>query len=174
MVYGTAAAILIVVNVIALSANLVMLPGNWIMVGALSLFLVATGATTGPDWTTLLIALILAVVGEALETFAGSATASRKGASRRAMILSLVVSIIGSIVGAFVIPIPVIGSAVGAVAGAAAGAFSGAWLGEAWKGTDPSLRKEIGKAAMTGRMVGMLAKLAIGVAIFVVQLASFW
>lgn len=58
--------------------------------------------------------------------------------------------------------------------GRAVGAFAGAWLGEAWKGTEPALRTEIGTAAMFGRLLGMLAKGAVGVTIFVVQLVSFW
>ena len=145
------------------------------MVGSLSVFLLAVGATTGgPDWSTLMIVLGLAVFGEILEVVTGSAKAAQKGASRRAMTLSLFVSMIGSVAGAILVPIPVIGSAVGAIAGAAAGAFGGAWMGEAWKGTEMSRRTEIGKAAMNGRMVGMLAKLAVGAAIFVFQLISLW
>ena len=79
-----------------------------------------------------------------------------------------------SITGAFIIPVPVIGNALGAVLGAAAGAYGGAWLGEAWTGADVRKRNEIGRAAMTGRMAGMLAKLAVGAAIFVFQLVSLW
>ena len=174
MFYWGAATILITVNLACVSANLLMLPGNWLMVGSLCLFLLATGTTTGPDWSTLLVVIVLAAIGEILEAFTGSAKASKKGASRRAMILSLLMSMAGSIVAAFVIPIPVIGSAIGAVGGAAVGAFGGAWLGEAWKGTEPSKRTEIGTAAMSGRMIGMLAKLAVGAAIFVFQLVSLW
>ena len=174
MVYWFAATILIVVNLACVSANMLMLPGNWLMVGSLCLFLLLTGTTTGPDWTTLLIVIVLAAIGEVLELFTGSANASKKGASRRAMVLSLMMSMVGSIAGAFVIPIPVIGSAIGAVCGAAIGAFSGAWLGEAWKGTESSKRAEIGTAAMSGRMIGMVAKLTVGAAIFVFQLVSLW
>ena len=90
------------------------------------------------------------------------------------MVLSLAFSMAGSIAGSFVIPVPVIGTAVGAIAGAAIGAFGGAWVGEAWKGTEIPARTEIGTAAMSGRMIGMLAKLAVGAAIFVVQLISLW
>lgn len=174
MFYWTAATILTVINVCCVAANMFMLPGNWLMVGSLCLFLLTAGTVTGPDWTTLLIVVGLAVVGEFLELFTGAAKAQKAGASRRAMILSLVAAMAGSIAGTFVIPVPVIGSATGAIIGAAAGAFGGAWLGEAWKGTAPESRKEIGTAAMTGRMMGLLAKLAVGAAIFVVQLVSLW
>lgn len=175
MVYWAAATILIIVNVACVSANMFMLPGNWMMVGSLCVFILTCGTETGgPDWTTLLIVLGLAILGEILELFTGSANASKKGASRRALALSLLLSMVGSIAGAFVIPIPVIGSAVGAITGAAIGAFGGAWIGEAWKGTEAAKRTEIGTAAMSGRMMGMLAKLAVGAAIFVFQLVSLW
>ena len=104
----------------------------------------------------------------------GSAKAAQKGASRRALAISMGLSFVCSIAGTFVVPIPVVGSLIGAILGAAIGAFAGAWLGEAWKGTDHALRTEIGTAAMFGRLLGMLAKGVVGVAIFVVQLVSFW
>ncbi|MCP4787304.1 MAG: DUF456 family protein [Fuerstiella sp.] len=174
MYYWFAATILITANVACVAANMLMLPGNWIMVGTLCLFLLTAGTTTGPDWTTLVVVVVLAVVGEIVEMFTGSAKAAKKGASRRALLLSLALSMVGSVAGAFVIPVPVIGTAIGAIAGAAVGAFVGAWMGEAWKGTEPTLRTEIGTAAMSGRMIGMLAKLSIGAAIFVFQLISLF
>jgi len=173
--YWIAATILLCLNALSLVANLFLLPGNWFMVGTLCLFILGVGSGSGgPDWTTVLVVVGLAVLGEVLEMFTGTAVASKKGASRRAMILSLVVSFIGAIAGSFVIPIPVIGGAIGAIAGAAVGAFSGAWLGEAWKGSEAGQRTEIGKAAMGGRMIGMLAKVGVGAAIFILQLISLW
>ena len=172
MIYWPAAIILLLFNAACVAANTLMLPGNWLMILSLCLFLLTAGTTTGPDWKTLIICLLLAIAAEVLEMVTGAAKAKKKGASRRAMVLSLVGSFAGSIGGAFVIPIPVIGSAVGAVLGAAAGAFGGAWAGEKWSGTDAQRSREIGTAAMNGRMIGLLAKLAIGAAIFVVQLVS--
>lgn len=174
MLYWIAATVLIVLNGVCVFANMFMLPGNWMMVVTLCVFLLSAGTTTGPDWTTLIVVLVLAIAGEILEVFTGSAKAAKYGASRRALLLSLVVSMAGSIGGAFVIPIPVIGSAIGAILGAAAGAFAGAWMGETWKGTDASRKTQIGTAAMSGRMYGMLGKLAIGAAIFMFQLVSLW
>ncbi|MEP3482403.1 MAG: DUF456 domain-containing protein [Fuerstiella sp.] len=173
--YWIAATILIVANAACLAANLLTLPGNWLMVLNLCLFLLAFGdPVASPDWTTLLVVLVLAIIGEIVEAFGGSAMASKKGASRRAMLLSLIVSMIGSVAGSFAIPIPVIGTAAGAVAGAALGAFAGAWLGETWMGSDWPTRKTISVSAMKGRMLGLVAKLAVGAAIFVFQLVSFW
>lgn len=173
--YWIAATILIVANLACVAANLVMLPGNWLMVLNLCLFLLAFGdPVAAPDWTTLLVVLVLAIIGEILEAFSGSALAAKKGASRRTMLLSLVVSMVGSVAGSFAIPIPVIGTAIGAIMGAAVGAFAGAWLGEAWIGTDRKARQTISVSAMKGRMLGMAAKLGVGAAIFVFQLVSFW
>jgi hypothetical protein len=169
MWYWTAATILVLVSFCGVLGNLLMLPGNWLMVGALALFVAGTGGTQTPGWTNVAVCAGIAVVGEIVELVAGSAKASQKGASRRAMLLSFALSLVGSVAGTFLVPIPVVGSAVGAVAGAALGAFSGAWIGEAWKGSEAGKRTEIGAAAMTGRMIGMLAKLTAGVAIFVFQ-----
>ena len=175
MLYWTSAIILVLLNALCVASNLLMLPGNWFMVATLCLFLLSAGQPdTGPNWITLLIVASLAVVGECLEMFTGSAKAAKLGASRRAMILSLALSMIFSIVGTFVIPIPVVGTAIGAVLGAAVGAFGGAWLGEAWKGTAVDQRTQIGTAAMKGRLLGMFAKITIGVAIFIFQLISLW
>lgn len=173
--YWIAATILIVANLVCVAANLVMLPGNWLMVLNLCLFLLTFGdPVAAPDWTTLLVVLVLAIAGEILEAFSGSALAARKGASRRTMLLSLLISMAGSVAGSFAIPVPIIGTAIGAVLGAAVGAFFGAWLGEAWIGTDREVRKSISVSAMKGRMLGIAAKLAVGAAIFVFQLISFW
>lgn len=174
MWYWIAATLLIVCNVCGLLSNLLMLPGNWIMLACLTVFVLVAPGDQGPDGTAILVVAGLAVVGEVLELVGGSAKASRRGASRRAVVLSLVFSIAGSLAGTFLIPIPIIGSAIGAVAGAAAGAFGGAWLGEAWIGSSPARRTEIGSAAMSGRMLGMLAKMSAGVAIFVFQLFTLW
>lgn len=170
--YWVGATCLVLFNAVFVALNILMLPGNWLMVGSLAVFIFFAGPETGPGWVTLGIVVSLAVTGEILELFTGSAKAHKKGASRRAMALSLLLSMAGSVAGAFLVPIPVIGNAIGAIIGAAVGAFSGAWLGEAWKGTDISQRSDIGTAAMTGRMLGMAAKLAVGVAIFVVQFIS--
>lgn len=174
MIYWPAVIILIVFNAACVVANTLMLPGNWLMIVSLCVFMLTAGTAAGPDWKTLVVCLALASAAEALEAFTGVAKAKKQGASRRAMLLSFVCSMIGAIGGAFVIPIPVIGSAIGAVLGAAAGAFGGAWAGEMWRGSDAVQSRKVGTAAMTGRMTGMLAKLAIGVAIFVVELISLF
>ncbi len=143
------------------------------MVASLCIFLLITrNPDTGPDWVTVLIVATLAAVGEIIELFAGSAKAARAGATRRSILMSLVASFVLSIAGTFVVPIPVVGTALGAIGGAAVGAFAGAWIGETWAGSKPDQRVRISQAAMSGRLLGMTIKLAIGAAIFVTQLVS--
>lgn len=174
MIYWVAGAILTVANAFCVIANLFLLPGNWIMVGTLSVFLLLAGTTDGPDAWTLLVVLILAGLGELVEFFSGSVVAAREGASRRALFLSLIGSFVCSVAGTLVVAIPLVGTLVGALTGAALGAFLGAWIGEAWKGSTPGERIAVSRAAMHGRVLGMVGKLAIGAAIFVFQLLSLW
>ncbi len=168
------ASLLMLINAGSLVLNLLLLPGNWLMVFTLLAWLLGTNFGHGPTWTVLVISIAMAGLGELLELMLGSAKAAKKGASRRAMALSLVLSFLCSVGGTFLIPIPLVGSVIGAIIGAAAGAFGGAWLGEAWKGTETAKRNEIGSAAMSGRLIGMSAKFVIGAAIFVIQLVSIF
>ena len=126
--FWSLALLLIVVNAGSLVLNLLLLPGNWLMVASLTLYLLGTSFERGPTWTILIISVALAALGELLELMLGSAKAAHKGA----------------------------------------------WLGEAWIGTEMTRRNEIGTAAMSGRLIGMIAKFAIGTAIFAIQMVSFF
>ncbi|MFM7168044.1 MAG: DUF456 family protein [Planctomycetaceae bacterium] len=165
-------AVLQLLQMLGLAASLVMLPGNWLMVLAL-LTWVWTGWSGGPGWWSVVLAVLLALLGEVFETLLGSAAASRHGATRRALLLSLLFSMVGGVAGTGLLPLPIVGSVLGAIAGAAAGAFAGAWLGEAWAGTQGAQRMRIGQAAMKGRLFGMAAKLLTGLLIFALQLLMF-
>jgi hypothetical protein len=167
-----AVTFLLLVCLAGLLSNLLLLPGNWIMVAAAAVFAMFIDSGRGPTWLVVGLTAGLAGAGELLELLLGSATAARKGASRRAVVLSLVMSMAGSFAGTLLVPIPIIGTLIGAITGAAVGAFGGAWLGEAWVGSDVSRRTEISTAAVSGRMWGMAAKFSAGLAIFVVLLVS--
>lgn len=173
MWWWLAFVLLQLLQMLGLSASLVMLPGNWLMVLALAGWVWFAGGVSGPGWWAVVIAGVLAVLGEVLETLLGSAAASRRGATRRAMLLSVLFSMVGSVVGSVLLPIPVVGGVIGAILGAAGGAFWGAWLGEAWAGKGHEQRAQIGAAAMKGRLVGMAAKLGVGLLIFCLQLVLF-
>ena len=84
MTYWIAAILLVALNALSVTLNLLMLPGNWIMVATLCLFLLVAGdPQEGPNWITVLIVAGLAACGEIAEMFAGSAKAAKAGATRR-------------------------------------------------------------------------------------------
>lgn len=157
--------ILVVLSACSLLATLMALPGNWaiVLLGALFAWLVPE---SGLSWIAVGVAAGLAVVGEVAELAAGAAGAAKLGAKRRSMFLSMVATVIGSIVGSFLVPIPIVGTVIGALGGGAIGAYAGAYAGEMHAGTDQELGHKIGGAAMKGRLLGTLAKLIIGAAIF--------
>jgi len=170
-IYYLWAVLLVVGSLVAWLLNLITLPGNWIILGGAALFawLLPEGADRGVTWTTIIVLLILAIVGEVVEFVAGAAGAAKQGASRRAIVLSMIGAIVGSIVGISIgLPIPVIGSLIMAIFGAAAGAFVGAYLGEAWKGRDEPARTAAGRGAFFGRIWGTIGKFAVGAVMLVV------
>lgn len=169
-VYYLAAAGLIALNAIGLSATVFTLPGNWIILGASLLFALFFPAEDGRGllWMTVATLAALAVVGEVLEFAAGALGAAGEGASRRAMVLAVVGAIVGSILGAVIgLPIPVLGPLVATLVGGGVGAFAGAYLGESWKGKASGERLAVSRAALVGRLLGTLGKLLVGLIMFV-------
>ena len=175
--YYSCAALLLLNNVVGFALNLASLPGNWLVVGGTALFC-WFARTEGHEvsWYVVGLLLFLAIVGEVFEFAAGSASAAKKGASRRAMALSVVGSIIGSIIGVVVgIPIPIVGSAVAVLIGGALGAAGGAAIGENWKGRDLEGTIQVGAAAFSGRIIGTAGKLVAGAIMLVIATVdSLW
>ena len=81
--YWVGATVLMLFNFVCVAANVLMLPGNWLMILSLGIFMYFAPPDHGPTFITLSIAISLAVVGEILEMFTGSAKAHKKGASRQ-------------------------------------------------------------------------------------------
>lgn len=171
-----AACVLLLANLLAWTATLFLLPGNWVMVAFAIVYAMFLPATIEPrlSWQICLVVTLLAVVGELVEFIAGAAGTRKKGGSSKSAILSIVGAFVGSLAGAMAgVPIPVIGSAVAAVVGGALGAFAGAYLGE--HGKTEFERIEIGKGALVGRLAGTAGKLAVGAVMLVLlTLDSFF
>lgn len=170
-IYYTWAVLLVAACAGAWCLTLFMLPGNWLIVGLAALFawFYHEPNPLGLSWWVVATVAGLAVLGEILEMAAGAAGAAKEGGSRRGMILSVIGAAIGSIGGAIVgIPVPVVGSIVAALGGAAVGAFCGAYIGETWKGKNHSETLAVSKAALIGRILGTVGKLAVGVVMVVV------
>ncbi len=170
-----AAILLSVTLAIGWLAQLLGLPGNWLIVLAAALYAwwLPPDAATAIGWNVVLVLVVLAVLGELVELVAGALGVARVGGSRRGAVLAIVGSLLGSIVGIFVgLPIPLVGSLVGAVLFAALGALAGAFLGESWKGRDFDASLQIGKAAFLGRLLGTVAKMIVSSTMVAVTLAA--
>jgi len=170
---------LVVANTTAWIATWFGLPGTWIIVALTALvchfFPEASDGRMGLSWTSVIVLAAMALLGELWETGAAAAAAKKAGASRRGATFAMLGAFLGSIVGAFLgAPIPIIGSLVGAVAGAAGGAFAGAWIGEGKSGRSVAERMNVGTAAASGRVLGTIGKLLIGLAMVIVATAAFF
>lgn len=166
---------LAVICVMAWGLNLVSLPGNWVAIAALALY-VWLGPKDGRaeiGLSVLVIAFVLGLLGEAIELLAAAMGAKRAGASRRSTLFALIGSMAGAIFGAFVgIPVPAVGSILAAILFGGAGATIGAMYGE-WSDGRPWRESwAVGHAAFWGRTLGMLGKLAAGIVIVFIVLAS--
>ncbi len=152
--------LLIVVLLVGLVLIPLGLPGLWVML----LGIIGYGALTdfrGIGLVTLVLALVLACTGEAIEWWIGFRYAQRYGGSRRAGWGAL----IGGLVGAFAgIPVPVIGSVIGSFLGS----FAGAAILEFTRAPDKALHT--GWGALLGRMWATAAKTSLGLIMAVIAL----
>ncbi len=170
------ATLLVLAAVAAWLSLLLTLPGNWFIVALAAVFALvfpSNDASQGISWLTVAALLLLAAIGELVEFAASAGGAARQGASRRAMVLAIVGAFAGSLIGLIIgVPIPIIGSLVAAVGGGALGAFLGAYLGETWKGKSHDDSVKVSQAALIGRLLGTLGKLAVGVLMVVILAAD--
>lgn len=172
MTVGTILASLLfaVLGAVCLLVQLILLPGNWLLVLLACIFqvwsLVATdGGAPLFSWWTIAAGLVLAFLGELAETAMGAAGAKATGARTRGMWGAIIGSVIGGIAGMVLFSfVPIIGSLLGGLGGAAAGAFL-MELSYADRGPGRAAMAAVGAAV--GRTAGLLMKLSIGVAIWV-------
>ncbi len=121
-------------------------------------------------WT-IVIAVFLGVLGEAIEFGASAVGAGKAGGSKRAGVGAMVGGLLGAIAGTPLIPIPVLGTLVGAVVGAGLGAM-------VMERTKPertwghSLR--VGQGAAIGRLVATVVKTTLAAAVAVQLAVAFW
>jgi uncharacterized protein YqgC (DUF456 family) len=113
----------------------------------------------------------LAAFGEVLELVSGIAGARRAGGSKWGAWGALAGGILGAAFGTVLVPVPVLGSVIGMCLGAFAGAASAEWL--SGRALGQSLRS--GQGAAVGKLFGILGKLAVGLAIWLIAAAAaFW
>ena len=160
----TADWLLVLLLAVVLFVGLVLiplgLPGLWVML----LGIIGYAALTdfrGIGLRTLVLALVLAFLGEAIEWWIGFRYAQRYGGSRRAGWGALIGGLVGAVAG---IPIPVIGSVIGSFVGS----FVGAAIFESTHAPDKALRT--GWGALLGRMWATAAKTSLGLVMAVIAL----
>lgn len=150
------ALLLLVINAVWLFLVILGLPGTWLMVLTTALLAWWQGGMFSVY--TLIALVVLALIGEIVEFFAGVAGTRQAGGSRGSAVGALVGGLVGGIVGTGAIPIPLVGSLIGACAGAAIGAFAVEFTGG--RSMDEAVRSGVG--AGKGRFLGTVGKLAIG------------
>ena len=165
------AALLTVVNLFCLFLTALGLPGNWLMV-----LLAVLAAWWQRDlglfdrWT-LVAVVALAFVAEVVEFFAGAVGSKRAGGTLWGAGGALAGGIVGGIVGTLFIPLPILGTLLGVCVGA----FGGAALLELYSGQTMEFSIRSGRGAAVGRLLGVLAKLLFGIAIWLtLAVAAFW
>ena len=173
----TIAILLSLIAISAWIANILGLPGNWVIVASAigCAWWVPEMRFWNLSWYLVAAILAVAVVGEALEFAASAVGASRLGGSKRGVMLSIIGSITGAIVGLFFgSAIPIVGNVIASLLLGASGAFAGAMLGERWAGKDWNASIEIGGAAFWGRLLGTVGKAVCGTAACGLFLAGLW
>ena len=176
--YYLYAVLLLAGSVAAWLANLIGLPGNWLIVAGTALLAWGgfTAGGAGIGWTLVLGLAAVAAAGELAELAAGAMGAAKHGASRRAMALAALGAMVGGIAGAIIgVPIPVVGSLVAALGGSAAGSFAGAYLGQKWSRKTDHESLAAGRGAFVGRLWGAAGKLLAGFVMLVALVVGlFW
>jgi uncharacterized protein len=160
--------LLLVSCLIGLLLVLVMLPGLFLMAAASAVYTLLTRAHY-LGLRTLLVILVLAVVAELLEMSLGGFVTRRAGGSGGAITGATIGGIAGGIFLTF-IPIPIVSTIVGICLGT----FIGAVSVELLAGRAKSHSIGIGVAAVKGRLGGVVMKLTIGLAMFLVILWTAW
>jgi uncharacterized protein YqgC (DUF456 family) len=169
-------AVLFVVAVVAAwCANLLGLPGNW-LIAALTVayaWLVPQDTRAAVGWPTVGVIAGLAVVGEVIEFAAGAAGVRKLGGSWLGALLALAGSVAGAVTGAVVgIPVPLVGPLLAALLFGGLGALVGAVVGETVRGKPLGTSLTIGRAAFRGRLVGTLAKTVVGAVMAGIAIAA--
>jgi uncharacterized protein YqgC (DUF456 family) len=135
------------------------LPGLWvILLGIIGYGWITDFRTVSTGF--LVLAIVLALLGEVLESWVGFRFAKRYGGSSRAGWGALVGGLIGAIVG---VPIPIIGSVIGGFFGA----FVGAALFEYTQARHAGGSVRAGWGAVLGRAAAVAIKMGLGLAMVV-------
>lgn len=164
---------LMLVNTVGIAMVALQLPGTWVMLLATAAVAWwrwdANGGDPAIGWWTLAALLILAILGEVIETLAGALGTRKAGGTKRAAVLATIGGVVGAIVGTIVlVAIPIIGTLIGAALGAAAGSV----IGDVWAGRKWEQVFEAGRGAAVGRFWGAIGKIVVAMLMWLVVLVA--
>jgi uncharacterized protein YqgC (DUF456 family) len=161
--------LLLLTAVIGLVLTLVTLPGLWLIVGAAAVYAWLTGGVY-LGMVPLVVLLAMAAGAEVAELVFGGRGAKKAGGTAWGVGGGLAGGLLGGLLLTPLIPMPVLGTMIGICLGTFLGAFGLELL--MGKPVNHSLR--IGVGALKGKFAGILGKVLIGMAMFVlVAVAGF-
>jgi uncharacterized protein YqgC (DUF456 family) len=148
-------------------SNLLSLPGNWIMILLLGLWKWTHPNMPG-GWFFFVALIAIAGVGELLELGTQVWGARKYGGSRSGSWGALIGAILGAILGA-----PIF-FGLGSLFGAVIGAFVGALGVELMQSRPMAEALVAAKGAMFGKVLGVVAKIGLGMFMLVMSLSRVW
>lgn len=154
--------VVLVTGPLFLATVLLGLPGTWMLLGTAALCEWLTDFPLFHKYT-LAVAVGLALCGEVWELMASATRAKRAGASKMGSLGAFAGGIVGAIIGTLTIPVPLLGT----LAGGGIGAFLMATLVEESRGRESRDAVRIGRAAGVGHVLGLLGKLTLGTAVWI-------
>lgn len=152
---------------VALLSTMLGIPGIWVLVAVVLAIALITHFSM-ITWPVLLLCVVLAVLGEIVESFLGVAVVAKKGGGKLGLLGTFIGALLGVILGAPVVP------PVGSIVFGFVGAFAGAVLGEyiAYRNLDSAVR--IGFWAFLGRGMAIAVKFGLGLIVFYIIIVKTW
>jgi uncharacterized protein len=165
MLLWTYYILLLLISACGVFLTLLSLPGLWLMVAGFAAYAWLTKWDVYVGWPSMIALLVLAVLAEFVEFFAGAAGSKAAGGRKRGMVGAIVGAVVGGIVCSPIFPV------IGTILGACLGAFLGAAILELTD-RDASHALRVGVGAAKGRFYGIVSKLAFGVVMFLIILIA--
>jgi len=156
--------ILFFVMLAGLVITIMTLPGLWLILAGAAIYAWLTHWHY-IGWKTLVVLLVIAGLGEIVELGFSASGAKQSGGTRRGAWGALIGGVVGGLF-LSVIPIPIISTLIGVCLGT----FLGAMIGELSGGREALDSAFVGVGAAKGRLLGTLAKLALGGIMFATTL----
>ena len=148
--------LMFVVLLAGLVITIMTLPGLWLILAAAAGYAWLTHWHY-VGWKTLVALLVIAGLGEVVELAFSASGAKQSGGTKRGAWGALIGGVLGGLF-LSIIPIPIISTLIGVCMGT----FWGAMIGELSGGREAMDSAFVGVGAAKGRLLGTLAKLALG------------